>query len=41
MGWTELHSAAQKGDLYEPFYGGREFGIRDAHGYELFFLQER
>lgn len=28
-------------DLYEPFYGGREFGIRDPHGYELFFMQER
>ena len=25
--------------LYEPFYGGREFGIRDLNGYELFFRQ--
>ena len=28
-------------DLYEPFYGGREFGIRDLNGYELFFMQDR
>jgi hypothetical protein len=27
-------------DLYEPFYGGREFGIRDLNGYELYFLQD-
>ena len=27
-------------DLYEPFYGGREFGIRDLNGYELFFMQD-
>jgi hypothetical protein len=27
-------------DLYEPFYGGREFGIRDPNGYELYFMQE-
>jgi ankyrin repeat protein len=26
-------------DLYDPFYGGREFGIRDLNGYNLFFLQ--
>jgi hypothetical protein len=26
-------------DLYEPFYGGREFGIRDLNGYALYFLQ--
>ncbi len=25
--------------LYEPPYGGREFGIRDLNGYNLFFLQ--
>jgi len=24
-------------DIYDPFYGGREFGIRDPHGYELYF----
>ena len=24
-------------DIYNPFYGGREFGIRDLNGYELFF----
>jgi ankyrin repeat protein len=27
-------------DLYEPFYGGREFGIRDLNGYELYFMQD-
>jgi len=27
-------------DLYEPFYGGREFGIRDVNGYELYFMQD-
>jgi uncharacterized glyoxalase superfamily protein PhnB len=26
-------------DMYEPFYGGREFGIRDPNGYTLNFLQ--
>jgi ankyrin repeat protein len=26
-------------DLYNPFYGGREFGIRDLNGYILNFLQ--
>jgi len=26
-------------DLYEPFYGGREFGIRDLNGYALYFMQ--
>jgi len=26
-------------DIYEPFYGGREFGVRDLNGYNLFFLQ--
>ncbi|MGH7461415.1 MAG: ankyrin repeat domain-containing protein [Longimicrobiales bacterium] len=26
--------------LYEPFYGGREFGIRDLNGYNLYFMQE-
>jgi hypothetical protein len=25
--------------LYEPFYGGREFGIRDLNGYNLYFLR--
>ena len=25
--------------LYEPPYGGREFGIRDLNGYDLYFLQ--
>jgi ankyrin repeat protein len=24
-------------DIYNPFYGGREFGIRDLNGYELYF----
>ena len=27
-------------DLYEPFYGGRQFSIRDLNGYTLTFLQE-
>jgi ankyrin repeat protein len=27
-------------DLYEPFYGGREFGIRDLNGFELYFMQD-
>ncbi len=26
-------------EIYDPPYGGREFGIRDLNGYELFFLQ--
>jgi ankyrin repeat protein/catechol 2,3-dioxygenase-like lactoylglutathione lyase family enzyme len=26
-------------DLYEPFYGGRQFSIRDPNGYTLIFLQ--
>lgn len=28
-------------ELYEPFYGGREFGIRDLNGYNLYFMSER
>ena len=24
-------------DIYNPFYGGREFGMRDPNGYELYF----
>jgi hypothetical protein len=27
-------------DLYDPFYGGRQFSIRDPNGYLLIFLQE-
>jgi ankyrin repeat protein len=27
-------------DLYDPFYGGRQFSIRDLNGYSLTFLQE-
>ncbi len=27
--------------LYEPFYGGRQFGIRDLNGFDLYFMQER
>ena len=26
-------------EIYDPFYGGRQFGIRDLNGYALFFLQ--
>jgi cytohesin len=26
-------------DINDPFYGGREFGIRDLNGYKLYFLQ--
>lgn len=26
-------------DIYEPFYGGRQFSIRDLNGYHLIFLQ--
>ena len=26
-------------DLYDPFYGGRQFSIRDPNGYTLIFLQ--
>lgn len=26
-------------DMYEPFYGGRQFSIRDLNGYNLVFLQ--
>jgi hypothetical protein len=25
--------------IYDPFYGGREFGIRDLNGYTLYFRQ--
>jgi ankyrin repeat protein len=28
-------------DIYDPPYGGREFGIRDLNGYALYFIQER
>lgn len=28
-------------DLYEPFYGGRQFSIRDPNGYSLIFYQPR
>jgi ankyrin repeat protein len=28
-------------DLYEPFYGGRQFSVRDANGFELVFQEER
>jgi len=27
-------------DIYSPFYGGREFSIRDLNGYVLLFLQQ-
>jgi len=27
-------------DLYDPFYGGRQFSIRDLNGYGLLFYQE-
>jgi hypothetical protein len=27
-------------EIYDPFYGGREFGIRDLNGYELWFRQD-
>lgn len=27
-------------DLYEPFYGGRQFSVRDLNGYTLVFLQD-
>lgn len=27
-------------DLYDPFYGGRQFSVRDLNGYALVFLQE-
>jgi ankyrin repeat protein len=26
--------------LYEPFYGGRQFGIKDLNGYNLYFMQD-
>lgn len=26
-------------DINDPFYGGRQFGIRDLNGYDLYFLQ--
>ncbi|MEX2302174.1 MAG: hypothetical protein WD733_14640 [Bryobacterales bacterium] len=37
-------SANQKGiefveEIYDAFYGAREFGIRDLNGYNLFFIQ--
>jgi hypothetical protein len=28
-------------DLYEPFYGGKQFSVRDPDGYVLVFLQPR
>jgi ankyrin repeat protein len=27
-------------DIYDPFYGGREFGIRDLNGYVLYFRRD-
>jgi uncharacterized glyoxalase superfamily protein PhnB len=27
-------------DIYDPFYGGRQFSIRDPNGYGLLFYQE-
>jgi hypothetical protein len=24
-------------DIYDPMYGGREFGVRDLNGYVLYF----
>jgi hypothetical protein len=27
-------------DLYDPFYGGRQFSVRDLNGYSLTFVQE-
>jgi ankyrin repeat protein len=38
------HSADHPGiefvqHIYDPFYGGREFGVRDLNGYNLFFRQ--
>jgi len=29
---VEIHQ-----DIYNPFYGGREFGITDPNGYQLYF----
>jgi hypothetical protein len=26
-------------EIYDAFYGAREFGIRDLNGYNLFFIQ--
>jgi catechol 2,3-dioxygenase-like lactoylglutathione lyase family enzyme len=26
-------------DIYDPFYGGRQFSIRDPNGYILYFMQ--
>ena len=26
-------------DIYDPFYGGRQFSIRDPNGYVLYFMQ--
>jgi hypothetical protein len=26
-------------NINDPFYGGRQFGIRDLNGYTLYFLQ--
>jgi hypothetical protein len=26
-------------DIYDAFYGAREFGIRDLNGYTLYFIQ--
>ncbi len=39
-GEASEHNAVQfEEDLYDPFYGGRQFSIRDLNGYTLVFLQ--
>jgi ankyrin repeat protein/catechol 2,3-dioxygenase-like lactoylglutathione lyase family enzyme len=39
-GAASRHDAIQfEEDIYDPFYGGRQFSIRDPDGYTLLFLQ--
>ena len=48
LGHRRVLEAAQAGragiefveDIYDPFYGGRQFSIRDLNGYMLVFYAE-
>jgi hypothetical protein len=36
-GVADRHAVDFLEDLYEPFYGGRQFSIRDPNGFEMVF----
>jgi hypothetical protein len=38
-GEPDDRAAIEIEDINDPFYGGRQFGIRDLNGYDLYFLQ--